>query len=162
MHRARSSAKSWADVPGQRTRALAVMEPSITSYLVPKLPATFRAGSFRISEASPPVVVFHAIHPAVGDVVVHDDGDEVTVECGNFTHTHFANYDDGIDNAERAKRIADAVLGFLRDLFADQIELYGSHKSGGGWRRVSRGPLERESTSLFGGQSYVWSGPKSK
>lgn len=138
------------------------MAPSISSHLLPKLAAHFPASSFRVSEAMPPVVVFPAVHPEVGNVEIHDDGDELTVVVGNFTHSHFANYDEGIDDAERAERVVDALVEFLNDLFADQIELYGSREGGGGARRLSRGPRGAISRTFFGGQSYVWSGPLAK
>ena len=138
------------------------MVPSISPQLLRKLAAIFSAGSFRVSETLQPVVVFPAIHPDVGDIEIHDEGDELTVVVGNFTHSHFANYDEGIDEAERAKRIVDALVEFLNELFADQVELYGSHKGGGGARRLSRGPRGVISRTFFGGPSFVWSGPLSK
>jgi hypothetical protein len=138
------------------------MAPSITSHLLPKLAATFRAGSFRVSEGSQPVAVFPAVHPDVGDVEIHDDGNELTVVVGKFTHSHFANYDEGIDDAERATRVVDALVEFLNDLFGDRIELYGSHESGGGTRHLSHGPRGVISRTFLRGQSYVWSGPLAK
>jgi hypothetical protein len=131
----------------------------ISSHLLSRLAANFPEDSFKVSKEAAPIVVVPAVHPEVGNVEIHDDGNELTVVLGNFTHSHFANYDDGIDDAERAKRIADALIDFLKDLFADRIELYGSHKTGGGARLLSRGPRGVISRTFFGGPSYVWSGP---
>jgi hypothetical protein len=63
------------------------MTPSISLHFLPKLVATFKAESFRVSKDSSPVVVFPAVHPDVGDVEIHDDGDKLTVVIGNFTHS---------------------------------------------------------------------------
>jgi hypothetical protein len=49
----------------------------------------------------------------------------------------------------------------LEDLFADRIEMYGSHRGGGGSRRISAEPRGVLSKALFGRKTYVWSGPTS-
>jgi len=105
------------------------------------------------------VVVFPAAHSDVGDIQVHDNGDELIVMVGNFTHTHFNNHDRGLSNSERAERIADDVVAFLKDIFSDRIEFFGSHTGAGGWRK--RKPKERGflSKAVFGSKTYVWSGP---
>ena len=105
------------------------------------------------------VVVFPAAHSDVGDIEVHDNGDELIVMVGNFTHTHFNNYDRGLSISERAERIADDVVAFLTDIFSDRIEFFGSHTGAGGWRK--RKPKERGILSklVFGKKTYVWSGP---
>lgn len=105
------------------------------------------------------VLVFPALHPDVGDIEVHENGDELIVMVGNFTHTHFQNYDQGLSNAERAERIAEDVAAFLKEVFSDRIEFFGSHTGAGGWRK--RKPKERGILSkvVFGSKTYVWSGP---
>ena len=90
----------------------------------------------------------------VGDIEIYDDGDELTAVLGNFTHCHFSNYENGLSLEQKAERIADDAAGFLVDLFANQIVVWGSHQGGGGFYRVGHGQglgkdLER----------YVWSGP---
>lgn len=126
----------------------------IAAKLVPKLQARFAAHELRLGKEGEPCVTFPAVHPEVGDVLVYDDRDEATVVAGNFTHGHFGNYDEGIDKAERAERIADDVVQFLDDLFSDRIVLWGSHRGGGGWRK--REVPDREDDLETG---YVWSGP---
>jgi hypothetical protein len=95
-------------------------------------------------------VVFLAAHRDVGDIEIQDDGNELTVTVGKFTHTHFANYDEGISDSERAERIVNDLVAFLEDVFADRVEFFGSHRTGGGFR-----PRGAES----GSDLYVWSGP---
>src|SRR5262245_34891909 len=88
---------------------------------------------------SPPqaIAVFAAAHPDVGDVQIFDDGSEVTLVAGNFTHGHFSDFDS--KSAEEAeKNIVDDVIAFLERLFADQVVLWGSQRGGGGWYNRDR------------------------
>jgi hypothetical protein len=113
----------------------------------------------QVRTGASPFVVFPAIHPEVGDIELCDDGDELTVYVGKFTHAHFDNHDQGISDTERAERICHSVLSFLDDIFADRIEMYGSHLGGGGTRLragQTRGTLSKMS---FGSKTHVWSGP---
>lgn len=98
----------------------------IAANLIPALQERFRDRGLRISEASPPVATFPAIHPDVGDIVVCDDGDEVTVYLGNFTHAHFGVRSSDADGSvvDREQHIVDDVLDFLDDVFTDRIEFY--------------------------------------
>jgi hypothetical protein len=98
--------------------------------------------------------IFPAAHPDVGDIRVCDDGDEVTVYAGNFTHGHFSNYDD-IPEQQKATLISENVIDFLEAVFADRVGFWGSHKAGGGWRRLDIGP-QKEPKAF----EYVWSGPR--
>ena len=98
------------------------------------------------------------MHPDVGDIQIYDDGDELTVVAGNFTHGHFSNYDDKLTVEQRTEEISDDVMSFLESLFADHIVLWGSHESGGGWYHI-----EQDSTAFSAQEEkkYVWSGPLS-
>ena len=128
----------------------------ILGHLIPKL-ETHLPGQFHVTET---VVTFPEKHPEVGSVEVHDDGEELTVYAGNFTHLHFSSYDNSLSREQTAERIADDALAFLIDLFADRIIMWGSHDGRGGCYERETGP-----TSIFSsgrGQEYVWSGPVSK
>jgi len=93
----------------------------------------------------------------VGDVQITDDGDEVTLVAGNFTHSHFSNYDE-IPVEKKEKMIAEDVADFLDKLLSDQVVLWGSHQGGGGWRVVDRAfPDEPRHRN-----EYVWSGPRNR
>jgi hypothetical protein len=112
----------------------------------------------KVGGADGPVVVFAAAHPEVGDVEIYDDGDEVTVIIGKFTHEHFPSYDAALAPAEREERVAEHVVTFLEQLFADRVEIFGGVR-GGGWRPRGAKPRGRISKFLFGRKTYVWSGP---
>jgi len=86
-----------------------------------------------------------------------DDDAALTVNCGNFTHVHFADYDEGISTQERERRSVESLVVFLRDVFSDRIEFWGSHRGMGGCRaRGSQGALSR---AVVGTAAFVWSGP---
>jgi len=106
-----------------------------------------------------PFAIFPAVHPDVGDIEIYDDGDELTVVVGKFTHRHFSNYDQGVSQVERACRIGNDLAVFLSDLFADRIEMYGSHLGGGGTRLRDGRSRGLASKVVFGSKTYVWSGP---
>lgn len=103
-------------------------------------------------------VIFPAISPEVGDVELQDDGYEVTLYLGTFTHVHFYEYQKDISELERAQRVANRVINFLDDLFADRIEFFGNGFGGGcrARKEARRGILSR---LLLGSRTYVWSGP---
>ena len=128
----------------------------ILSYLIPKLEVHF-AGHFHVSGT---VVTFPEKHPAVGNVEVRDDGDELTLYAGNFTHLHFSNYDSSLSKAQAAETIADDAVAFLIKLFADGIVMWGSHCGRGGCYDREASPSSTFSSKH--GQEYVWSGPISK
>jgi len=132
---------------------------SLAAQILPLLESRFPGRNLRASVGAAPFAVFPAVHPDVGSIEIHDDGDELTVVVGKFTHSHFGNYDEGISEQERATRIGDALVGFFNDLFADRIEMYGSQKGGGGARLRERGERGILSRAFFGPRSYVWSGP---
>ena len=57
----------------------------------------------------------------------------------DLTHGHFAEYDDQMPEAERERRIVDAVVEFLGALFADRVAVWGQANVGGGWYRIDLG-----------------------
>jgi len=127
----------------------------ISSLLIDQLPKRLPDVSFRIGSIPDAVVVFPAAHPGFGDVEVYDDGDELTVNIGNFTHSHFSNYSDASD-VEKAKEIVESTLSFLSDIFKDHLVFWGSHKSGGGGFHRDEAPNRVLPPD---GSLYVWSGP---
>jgi hypothetical protein len=86
---------------------------------------------------------------------IADDGDEATLFIGDLTHLHF---DFEVGEAEPEKRVANDVLEFLDEVFADRILIWKSRTMGGdGWMPI-------EDASVFSGikpndLTYVWSGP---
>jgi hypothetical protein len=134
----------------------------ITDKLIPRVKERFPDAKAEFGAPPEPAVVFPAIHPEVGDIKIYDDGSELTLVAGNFTHGHFSDFDTK-DPDEAEQNIVDDVLRFLERLFADQIVLWGSHQSRGGW--YNRGGTSKAIPSLEqmkeGKQLYVWSGPVS-
>ncbi len=124
--------------------------------LIPKLQQRFPERGLEVTVAPETCAVFPAIHPEVGNLVISDEGYEVTLEAGNFTHSHFSNYDESLSEDQKAERIAEDVTQFLEELFADRIVFWGSHSVSGGWfpRGEQPSPLFRAHGKLF-----VWSGP---
>ena len=103
-------------------------------------------------------IVFPAVHPEVGDLQIFDDGSEVTIVAGNFTHGHFSAFDSK-SSEETEAQIVDEVIEFLERLFADEIVLWGSHRGGGGWYDRSRSAQTPPHRLRKGQILYVWSGP---
>lgn len=127
----------------------------IRDILIPLLAERFPGHFTTAGPGVEPCVTFPAKHPRVGDVHIHDDGDEITLVAGRFTHGHFSNYEKlPLDEKERS--IAEDVVDFLAELFADQVVLWGSHEGGGGWRIVDRSVPERPKRRA----EFVWSGPR--
>jgi hypothetical protein len=125
----------------------------ITEKLIPRLEARFPDRSMKLGASPEAIAVFAAVHPDVGDVQIFDDGSEVTLVAGNFTHGHFSDFDSkSADEAE--ENIVESVIEFLERLFADQVVLWGSHRGSGGWYDRERGRSE-----FANGPRYVWSGP---
>jgi hypothetical protein len=128
----------------------------ITDKLIHRLRERFagRAVVFGVPPAA--CATFAAAHPAVGDIQIFDDGSEVTLMAGRFTHDHFSDFDS--KSAEEAENnIVDDVVAFLDRLFADQVVLWGSHRGRGGW--YIRGAKEVREAVRSNGPLYVWSGP---
>jgi hypothetical protein len=128
----------------------------IAAKLIPRLQGRFpdRGGRFDLS--SKPCVVFPAMHTDVGDLEIFDDGWELIVVAGRFTHGHFSNYDEKLSDGEKAEKIVEDVIAFLEKLFADQIILWGSRHGGGGWR--VRNAAQESNFIQPTGAFYVWSG----
>ncbi|MCI0739396.1 MAG: hypothetical protein L0Y72_10155 [Gemmataceae bacterium] len=129
----------------------------ISAVLIPKLRARFPGRGLRVSSPPSPSAVFPAIHPEVGDIQIYDDGDELTVVAGNFTHGHFSNYDEKLSPEQKASEIAEDVVSFLEALFADEVVFWGSHERCGGWYNIG----EDSSSWAKDDKKYVWSGPLS-
>ena len=127
----------------------------IFDYLIPHLKEKFPNGAFLVAMSPRPNVVFPAVHSEVGNIEVCDDGNELTLYLGKFTHCHYSNYEEGLTTEQKEKQIAEETIEFLGSLFADQIVFWGSHDEGGGCyhRDDGQGSLAK------GKKKYVWSGP---
>jgi len=132
----------------------------IFDYLIPKLKEHFPNQGLLVESSPEARVVFSCMHPEVGDIEIHDDGDELTVYAGNFTHSHFSNYDEKLSKEQKAAQIAEDAVTFLKDVFADRIVFWGSHHVIGGWHQRGESN-EFLRTGILGKskKEYVWSGP---
>lgn len=126
---------------------------AVFDILLPKLLKQFPEARARVESGDPPRVTIPAVHPRVGDLVLQDDGHEITAYVGHFTHSHFSNYDD-IPVSDKEQLIAEDVMQFLGLLFSNRVIMWGSHESGGGWRSISYDDAPRRDSN-----EYVWSGP---
>jgi hypothetical protein len=128
----------------------------LSSLLLPILRERFPGRGLTEGERPGPCARFPGIHPGICGVSIYDDGEELTVCVHDLTHGHFAEYDNELPDAERRRRIVDAVVEFLDALFSDQIAVWGQANVGGGWYRIGLGG----SGGRPGIQEFVWSGPR--
>ena len=127
---------------------------AIFDALLPLLKTRFAESRFTFEAGQRPRVIIPAAHATVGDIILYDDGDEITAYVGQFTHSHFSNYEN-IATPEKERIISQDVIGFLEEMFADRIVMWGSHSGGGGCRSIDY--VESVSQKA---KEYVWSGPR--
>jgi hypothetical protein len=111
--------------------------------------------ALRIELDEQPRAVIPGKCAAVGDLVIYDDGDELTVYYGNFTHCHYGPAQFTGSEADW-DAVTRALAGDLDALFSDQLILWGSHQSRGGIFRRGEVPTFGPAP---GETKYVWSGP---
>ena len=122
----------------------------------------------RIEEVEPsdertPFIRISAAGSDFGDIDLYDDGDEVTIDFGRFTHSHYSNYEE-IPLEEKESQIAKDVYEVLKATFEDELEFWGSHQGSGGFQGVDCEPTRKQgffSGFLSRGGSktfYRWSG----
>lgn len=137
----------------------------VTSYLKERIPE--RIEEVSTGEERSPFIRIKATETDFGDIELYDDGDEVTIFFGRFTHSHFSNYDD-IPLDEKEAQIAEDVYDVLKSTFDDELEFWGSHQGSGGFRGVDYGSNRKQGilSRLFArGDSktfYRWSGATRK
>jgi len=110
----------------------------------------------KVEPSSAEFAVFAAKQPSVGNIAIIEDGRELIVYVGNITHGHFGCYEPGVTDEEHAQSIAEDIVDFLTDLFADKYVFFKS-KWGGGW--IGLDSFENEMTRNPDSQYFVWSGP---
>jgi hypothetical protein len=137
---------------------------SIAAVLIPELQRRFPGRGLRIAPKPGRYAVFPAAHPLVGDIAIDEDGDDLIVYLGHFTHAHLGNNDEGLRGAERATAIVANLMELLQAVFADRVVMWGSHNGGGGFCAKEEGwdlgvveavPERLEESA----QVFVWSGP---
>lgn len=73
------------------------------------------------------------IYEEFGSIEIQDDGSELTIYVGNFTHWHASCYEEDLSDMEKEETIAEDVAEFLHDVFNDKIIMWGSNKGSGGF-----------------------------
>ncbi len=128
-----------------------------TAQLTRRLKEEFPGRAFVFSDAPGLVVTIAPDCPDVGAIEIYDEDDELTVKIGRFTHTHFSPYNyTGFSDDELIVELVEGTISFLRDIFSDNIVMWGSHKSSGGTFQVGATPNVPVEPR---GPLYVWSGP---
>lgn len=133
-------------------------EMIIRDRLVPALLHEFSGWEIKLDVPPQPIATFPAAQPAVGRVLIYDDGDEATVLIENVTHGHFNPYDETLSQEQRAEIIAQEVICFLKALFSDRVLLYsGLDSRRGGWTPLDSNdaPIELTPTLRY----FLWSRP---
>jgi hypothetical protein len=141
---------------------MAAPNPSLTDAFHAALPDALRP--FRTDDPEE-IVRVPAKAPEVGDVVVRNDGDELTVCIGRIDHRHFELYcATGATERDRQREVAQDAAEWIQDILAERIRFrvefeagrviagsswHTGHHDGGRW--LKRTDEVRE---------YTWSGEK--
>jgi hypothetical protein len=126
----------------------------LSKLLLPILSKRFPDRGLVAGESPEPCAVFPGIHPGIRRIAIYEDGDELIFCFDDLTHSHFAEYAEGLSDAERADRVVESVVEFLEAVFADQVVVWGQHATGGGYYRPDLGETGG------GVPEFVWSGPR--
>jgi hypothetical protein len=126
--------------------------------IAPKLEQRFQGRGMRREAGSTLRVIFPAINSSVGDLEILDEGNDVTLIYGKFTHDTF-----GVDryppNTEsEIAELDETVECFLRHLealFCDRVVMWRESSTDFGFCELSRDDEWLPS----GRRYYVWSGP---
>ena len=132
---------------------------SLADALLPLLRERFPDRGLRENAAAEFCAIFPAAHGEVGDISIQDDGTELTVYVGNFTHLHFSYFENDLSPEQKTRWIVEEVVQFLDYMFADRVIMWGSHRGGGGLSTEGApgyAELRSPRTRL---ERYVWSGP---
>ncbi|MBI5774133.1 MAG: hypothetical protein HZA89_10370 [Verrucomicrobia bacterium] len=130
----------------------------IRDRLIPTLKSEFVGWEITFDTPPQPIAAFPAVQPAVGKVLIYDDGDEATVLIEKITHSHFNPYNEQLSEGQRDEIITESVIDFLKALFSDRVLLHSSADNRtGGWTRLDLedGPVELSSSSRY----FLWSRP---
>lgn len=108
---------------------------------------------FRMPEAS----------PDVGELLVWNDGDELTVGVGKISHHHFPTWDfEGVPEAEQMRRASARAIEWIEAIISDRVrfrvEYEGDRVCAGSWWSTDQGDggrwLQRTTRVI----EYTWSG----
>lgn len=141
---------------------MAAPDPHLTAALHAALPGGLRP--FR-TPGPEEILRVPATAPEVGEIVVRNDGDELTVYVGHIDHRHFeVPCATGATEQDRQREVAADVAGWIQDILAERVRFRVEFEAGrlvgcssrhtedhDGGRRLTRTDQVRE---------YTWSGEK--
>ena len=128
----------------------------IRDHLISQLKERFPSVAFFFDEPPKPVASLQSPCSALGELQIHDDGDEATVYFVNATHGHFGCDDETLDSEQREKQIAEDVIGFLDCLFEDRVVIWRALGGvAGGWRVLQ--PDESAPAPSALRKQFLWS-----
>ncbi|MCA3154602.1 MAG: DUF2784 domain-containing protein [bacterium] len=91
---------------------------ALSNALIPMLEQSFSHVPMRLHPNARTLAVFTPNHLEIDEVAILDDGDELTVNLGNYgSHIHFRNDDDSLSDSAKAHDVAQQCVNFLRELF---------------------------------------------
>ena len=135
---------------------------SIRGVLVPMLVERFKDRGLQLGEPPDPIAVFPGIHPEVGEIRISDSQTSADLAVGNIVYDHFFNpYDEERGTDKAVEGIANDVVRFLEELFADRLLMWRSVDGRTrGWRERGEAghlaPLVIDDREYL---TYLWSGP---
>ena len=124
--------------------------------LIGKLQNVFPNTIFSVNEDHRQITIPEN-YPGFGDVLIRDDGIEMTVYVGKFTHSHTSPQEDDLSDEDKTDTITDEVIDLLQNLFDDQLVLWRGDKGGGFYHKDA--PLNLRRRLPKDGEKWVWSGP---
>jgi hypothetical protein len=135
---------------------------SIRDVLVPMLVARFSDRGLRLGEPPDPIAVFPEVHREVGEVRIADRDSSADLAVGSIVYDHFFNpYDQERGTDKAVEGIANDVVRFLGELFADRLLMWRSVDGRTrGWRE--RGDAGHSTPLVVDDREYLlylWSGP---
>jgi hypothetical protein len=135
---------------------------SIRDVLVPLLVERFKERGLLLGKPPDPIAVFPGIHPEVGEIRISDSGTSADLAVGNIVYDHFFNpYDQERGTDKAVEGIANDVVRFLEELFADRLLMWRSVDGRTrGWRE--RGEAGHSAPLVIDDREYLvylWSGP---
>jgi hypothetical protein len=125
--------------------------------LIPSLRSFFPAEHFRFHDGENKIASL-PMPNGEGELLICDDGDEVTIFLGGITHCHFSQEYLGSGEYSPEGEVVQDVIDYLKDLFADRLVFYHApnHHGDGSIQRPSAQQLEAIPDEWH---CFVWTRP---
>ena len=93
-----------------------------------------------------------------GELVIHDDGDELTFYLSDITHCHFSQDYLGDGKYSSEANVIEEAIDYLSDLFSDRVVFYRA-LNGGRDGSIQCPSPDQTSKVLADCNCYLWSKP---